>query len=90
MSLAISRWIAKRTYGIELMSESRLMDYSAKEQLVYTTVAHIARQNGIDIPEVGVYESADPNAFATGPSRNSALVAVSSGLLECMTGPEIE
>lgn len=90
ISLAISRWMAKRAYSIVLLSESRLMDYSQKEQLVYTTVANIARQNGIDMPEVGVYESADPNAFATGRSKNSALVAVSTGLLECMTSAEIE
>lgn len=66
------------------------MDYSAKEQLVYTTVARIAKDNGIKVPEVGVYESADPNAFATGASRNSSLVAVSTGLLESMTPSEIE
>lgn len=52
LSLAISRWMAKRAYGIELLSETRLMDYSTKEQLVYTTVANIARHSGIDIPEV--------------------------------------
>ena len=90
ISLAISRWMAKRAYDIQLISETRLMDYDSKTQMVYTTVSTIAKQNGIDMPEVGVYESADPNAFATGPSKNKSLVAVSTGLLESMTAPEIE
>lgn len=90
ISLAISRWMAKRAYGIEVMSESRLMDYSSKEQLVYTVVANLAKRNGIDMPEVGVYESDEPNAFATGATKNSALVAVSTGLLDAMTPAEIE
>lgn len=90
LSLAISRWMAKRAYSIKLVSESRLMDHDQKTQLVYTTVASIARQNGIDMPEVGVYVSDDPNAFATGPSKNRSLVAVSTGLLVSMTSAEIE
>lgn len=90
ISLAISRWIAKRAYDIKLLSESRLMDYDAKSQLVYTIVVRIAQTNGIKMPEIGVYESTDPNAFATGPSKNRALVAVSTGLLEVMTPVEIE
>lgn len=89
-SLWISRWIAKKTYGIELLSESRLIDYSQKEQLVYATVARIAKTGGIRMPEVGVYDSPDPNAFATGPTKNSSLVAVSTGLLDSMSGSEIE
>lgn len=90
LSLAISRWMAKRAYNIEPMSESRLMDYEPKAQLVYTIVAQLAKQNDITMPEVGVYESIDPNAFATGPSKNKSLVAVSTGLLNSMTAPEIE
>lgn len=90
LSLAISRWMAKRTYDIKLISESRLMDFDQKTQLVYTTVAALAKQNGIDMPEVGVYVSDDPNAFATGPSKNRSLVAVSTGLLTAMTSAEIE
>ena len=90
ISLAISRWMAKRMYDIKLISESRLMDFDQKTQLVYTTVANIAAQNGIKIPEVGVYVGDDPNAFATGPSKNTSLVAVSTGLLTTMTSSEIE
>lgn len=82
--------MAKSAYGIELLSETRLMDYSSKEQLVYATVARIAKENGIAVPEVGVYDSPDPNAFATGPTKNSSLVAVSTGLLDSMNASEIE
>lgn len=90
LSLAISRWMAKRAYNIELISESRLMDYDSKTQMIYTTIANIAKQNDITMPEVGIYESADPNAFATGPSKNRSLVAISTGLLGSMTASEIE
>ncbi|MDD5376966.1 MAG: protease HtpX [Candidatus Gracilibacteria bacterium] len=90
LSLAISRWMAKRAYDIKLLSESRLMDYDQKTQLFYTTVAGLAKQNGIVMPEVGVYMSEDPNAFATGPSKNRSLVAVSTGLLTSMTSSEVE
>lgn len=90
VSLFLSRWMVKRSYAIELLSESRLMDYSAKEQLVFTTVARIAKDHAIKMPEVGVYQSPDPNAFATGATKNSSLVAVSTGLLEAMTPSEIE
>lgn len=90
LSLAISRWMAKRAYDIKLLSESRLMDYDQKTQLFYTTVANLAKQNGITMPEVGVYVSEDPNAFATGPTKNKSLVAVSTGLLTTMTSAEIE
>lgn len=90
LSLAISRWMAKRMYDIKLISESRLMDYDSKIQTVYTTIAQIAKQNDITMPEVGIYESEDPNAFATGPSKNKSLVAISTGLLSSMTTTEVE
>lgn len=90
LSLAISRWSAKRLYDIQLLNSANLFNYSEKERLVYASVESIARQNGINMPEVGVYQSDDPNAFATGPSRNKSLVAVSSGLMQTMTPAEIE
>ena len=90
VSLWMSKWMAKSAYGIEILSETRLMDYSPKEQLVYATVARIAKERGIQVPEVGVYQSTDPNAFATGATKNSSLVAVSTGLLEAMSASEIE
>jgi heat shock protein HtpX len=61
----------------------------AKLQMVYEVVERIAKDNSIDMPEVGYYESAEPNAFATGATKNSALVAVSTGLLNNMKDDEI-
>lgn len=90
ISLLLSRWSAKRMYNIEPIREERLMDYSAREQLLYTIVAKIAKNNGITTPEVGMYESSEINAFATGATKNSALVAASSGLLLKMDAEEIE
>ncbi|HRI36622.1 MAG TPA: protease HtpX [bacterium] len=89
-SLAISRWSAKRLYGIRLLDSANLFNYPEKERLVYASVETIARQQGIDMPEVGVYDAPDPNAFATGATRNRSLVAVSTGLLDAMTPAEIE
>lgn len=57
---------------------------------MYDVVAEISERNHIKMPEVGVYESAEPNAFATGATKNSSLVAVSSGLLDLMSEREIE
>jgi heat shock protein HtpX len=82
--------MAKWTHNIRLISNSRLMDESSKVQLLYATIDRLARKHGITIPEVGVYESAEPNAFATGPTRNRALVAVSQGLLDTMDASELE
>jgi heat shock protein HtpX len=90
LSLAISRMMAKWTHNIRLISNSRLIDESSKVQLLYATVDRLARKHGITIPEIGVYESAEPNAFATGPTRNRALVAVSQGLLDTMDASELE
>jgi heat shock protein HtpX len=90
LSLAISRMMAKWTHSIRLISSSRLIDESSKIQLVYATVDRLARKHGITMPEVGVYESTEPNAFATGPTRNRALIAVSQGLLDTMDAAEIE
>lgn len=89
-SLAISRWTAKRAYGIVPFSEEDITNLSGKEKLVYDTVLRISQDHGIKTPEVGVYESIDPNAFATGPSKNKSLVAVSSGLLNRMNENQIE
>lgn len=61
-----------------------------KLRIVWETVERIAQINQIDMPEVGYYESSDPNAFATGASKNSSLVAVSTGLLDSMSNNEIE
>ncbi len=89
-SLSISRWTAKRAYGIVPFSPQQISELSGKERLVYTTVLEIAENNNINTPEVWIYQSQDPNAFATGPSKNKSLVAVSTGLLHHMNEKEIE
>jgi len=63
---------------------------TSAEQWLVATVARLAQQAGVGMPEVGIFESPDPNAFATGASRNHALVAVSTGLLQRMNREEIE
>jgi heat shock protein HtpX len=62
---------------------------SHAEQVIYGSVQEIARRLNIDMPEVWVYESPDPNAFATGPSKNNSMVAVSTGLLENLKEDEV-
>ena len=89
-SLSISRWSAKRAYGITPFTEDQIENMRGKERLVYDVVKNIAINNGIKIPEVWIYQSQDPNAFATGPSKNKSLVAVSTGLLNHMNEKEIE
>jgi heat shock protein HtpX len=89
-SLAISRYIAKKSYNITLIDEITVLHEWVKVQAVYSTVLWIAQSQGIVLPEVGIYESPEPNAFATGSSKNKALVAVSTGLLDAMDIYEIE
>jgi len=90
ISLAISKWMAKRAYDITLITEQNESSLDEKERIVYTTVVSLARQNGIKTPEVGIYIDDEPNAFATGPSKNNSLVAVSTGLLSKMNKDAIE
>ncbi len=90
LSLAISKWMAKRAYKITFFTEKNEWDLSEKERIVYSTVVSLARQHWIKTPEVWVYMDSEPNAFATGPSKNNSLVAVSSGLLESMNKDAIE
>ncbi|MBP6921118.1 protease HtpX [Candidatus Gracilibacteria bacterium] len=90
ISLWSSRWMAKRFYHIELLTLESMVTANPGEKLVYQTVEHIAQKNGITMPEVGIYESLEVNAFATGASRNSSLVAVSSGLVAQMNPDEVE
>ncbi len=86
VSLAISKWMAKRFMGVAVITQPR----SAAEQWLVDTVRRHARQAGIGMPEVGVYESPQMNAFATGMRRDDALVAVSTGLLRGMTSEEAD
>ncbi len=88
ISLAISRWIAKKAYSIQIIQNND-QNYELRE--LYQMVARLSKQAGLPaVPEVGVYESAEPNAFATGPSKSRSLVAFSSGLLNSMGKKEVE
>jgi heat shock protein HtpX len=86
ISLAISKWMAKRTTGMQLIEQPR----NETEAWLYNTVRRQAEAAGIKMPEVGVYDAPEINAFATGPSRNNSLVAVSTGLLRAMDRDEAE
>ncbi len=88
ISLFLSKWSAKRAYGIVLLTKWEISD--DKLQIVWDTVERIATMNHIKMPEVGYYESSDANAFATGYSKNASLVAVSTGLLDIMDKKAIE
>jgi len=85
ISLLISKPIAKWSAGVQLIGQPQ----SADEQWLLDTVRKFANQAQIGMPEVGIFEG-EPNAFATGAFKNSALVAVSTGLLQGMTREEVE
>ncbi len=86
ISLAMSKWIAKRSTGAQIISQPR----NATEQWLLSTVADQAKRAGIKMPEVAIFPSPEVNAFATGATKNSSLVAVSAGLLNTMTKEEAE
>ena len=85
VSLLMSKTMAKMSMGVQIINEPR----NADEAWIVDTVRRLADKAGIQMPEVGIYEG-EPNAFATGAFKNSALVAVSTGLLRGMTREEIE
>jgi heat shock protein HtpX len=86
ISLAMSKMQAKMFMGVRVIGQSP----DPTEQWLLSVVEHHARTVGVGMPEVGLFDSPEPNAFATGASRNSALVAVSTGLLQRMNRQEIE
>jgi len=86
ISLAMSKWTAKRMTGAEVIDKPR----NEAEAWLVDLVSRQAQAAGIGMPEVAIYDSPDMNAFATGMSRNSALVAVSTGLLRSMQRDEVE
>jgi len=86
ISLAMSKWMAKRSTRAHVITQPA----NAAESWLVSVVERQAQQAGIDTPEVAIYNSPDMNAFATGARRNSALVAVSTGLLNSMPKDEIE
>jgi len=86
LSLAISKWSAKRLTGAQVIDQPR----NDSEAWLVNTVKRHANGAGIGMPQVAVFDSPDPNAFATGARRNNALVAVSSGLLSSMKKEEVD
>lgn len=90
ISLALSKYMAKMAYWVKPVSKAQYDSLDEKQKLVFRTVEELAERNNIKTPEIGFYISPEPNAFATGASKNSSLVAVSSGLLDMMNEDEIE
>ena len=86
VSLLMSKSMAKRTTGLVMIEEPR----NSTEQWLIDTVARQAKLAGIGMPEVGIFQTPQMNAFATGANKNNALVAVSTGLLENMSREEAE
>lgn len=86
ISLLMSKWVAKRSTGAQVIERAR----NADEEWLLGTVRRQAAAARIAMPEVAIYDSPEINAFATGPSRNNSLVAVSTGLLQHMTRDEAE
>lgn len=86
ISLAMSKWSAKRLVGAHVIEQPS----SEVERWLVETVRRQAQAAGIGMPEVAIYEAPEVNAFATGMSRNNALVAVSTGLLRAMDRNEAE
>ncbi|MCW5594363.1 MAG: protease HtpX [Rhodocyclaceae bacterium] len=86
ISLAISKWTAKRAMGVKVIETPS----NSTEFWLAETVRKYAAQLGIKMPEVGIFDSSDVNAFATGMSKNNSLIAVSTGLLRQMTREEAE
>ncbi|HRD48581.1 MAG: protease HtpX [Candidatus Competibacter sp.] len=86
ISLLMSKWVAKMSVGAQVIEQPR----TQTERWLVETVRKQAQAAGIGMPDVALYDSPEPNAFATGANRNAALVAVSTGLLQQMTEDEVE
>jgi heat shock protein HtpX len=86
ISLALSKWMAKRSMGVHVIEQPT----NETERWLVDTVRRQAQEAGIKMPEVGIFDSPQPNAFATGARRDAALVAVSTGLLRSMKREEVE
>jgi heat shock protein HtpX len=86
ISLLISKWSAKRMSGAKVIEQPA----NSTETWLVNTVQRQAQQAGIGMPEVAIFDSPQPNAFATGANRNNALVAVSTGLMQQMSQDEVE
>lgn len=87
VSLFMSKTMCIRAYGVQLIEPGRPKNRA--EEFIWNEVAMLSQRAGIKMPQVGIYNSPDPNAFATGASKDDALVAVSAGLLNNMNAQEI-
>ncbi|MEM8497552.1 MAG: protease HtpX [Pseudomonadota bacterium] len=85
ISLFLSKWMAKRSAGVQLIEQPT----DPEQRWLYETVQDLSEKAGIKMPEVGIFPSPQPNAFATGWNKNDALVAVSVGLLRSMNRNEV-
>jgi heat shock protein HtpX len=86
ISLMMSKWMAKQSMGVYVIEQPT----NQTERWLVETVRRHAQQAGIGMPEVGIFDSPEPNAFATGMNKNDALVAVSTGLMQHMGTDEVE
>jgi len=86
ISLAISKWMAKMSMGVKVIKQPS----SEAEHWLMEVVRRQAQMKGVGMPEVGIFDSPEPNAFATGARRDASLVAVSTGLLRGMNRSEVE
>lgn len=86
ISLLISKWMAKKSMRVQIIDQPR----NADEEWLYSTVQELAEKANIKMPEVGIFPSAQPNAFATGWNKNAALVAVSQGLFSRFDRSEVK
>lgn len=86
ISLFISKWMAIHAYNVKIINQPS----TEQERWLVNQVKRMATQQGVGMPEVGIYDSPEPNAFATGWNKNNALVAVSTGLLDVMDSEEVE
>jgi heat shock protein HtpX len=86
VSLAMSKWMAKKSMGVHVIDQPA----NQTEAWLVDTIRRQSQRLGIGMPEVGIFNTPEPNAFATGMSKNNSLVAVSTGLLQRMNPDEIE
>ena len=85
ISLMMSKFMCKKSYGVQVIDTPR----NSQEAFLVNTVAMLCQKDGLKMPEVCIYNTPDPNAFATGASKDAALVAVSTGLLNSMSQQEV-
>ncbi len=87
ISLLLSKWMVKRMMGVQTIDPSVM---TGPEGTIVQMVKNLSVKAGIPMPEVGIYDSPEPNAFATGPTKKRSLIAVSTGLLRTMNTREVE